>query len=293
MESPRFRHVPVRDGTRLHAVDWATDETAGIPIILIHGLASNARLWDGAARALSAHGHRVIAIDLRGHGRSDKPHNGYDMSSVALDVVDVINHLEHEHSMWHRPLIVGQSWGGNVVVEVAAHHHELIRGAVCVDGGAIELQHLFPEWERCREMLSPPQLEGMPAQRLEQAIRATHPDWSDEAIAGAMANMELLPDGTIRPWLTRERHIAILKSLWEHVPSHLYPNISCPVMFTPASRDDDPMKNMKHITLAKAQESLNQAQIIWFEPADHDLHAQFPQRFADTVQNAINEGFFV
>ncbi|HEY5472951.1 MAG TPA: alpha/beta fold hydrolase, partial [Candidatus Limnocylindrales bacterium] len=39
------------------------------PFLLVHGLASNARLWDGVARRLTEAGHRSVAVDLRGHGR--------------------------------------------------------------------------------------------------------------------------------------------------------------------------------------------------------------------------------
>ncbi len=293
MEAPRSRLLQVRDGVRIHAREWTTPHThAGTPIILIHGLASNARLWDGAARALVRHGHAVTAIDLRGHGQSDKPDHGYDMASVALDVVDVIAQLQTEHPAWEKPLIIGQSWGGNIVIEVAAHHHDLIRGSVAVDGGTIELQRIFPDWEQCKRFLTPPPLAGMPAVRLEQAMRAAHPDWSTEAIEGAMANMEILTDDTIRPRLTLERHLEILHSLWEHRPSDLYPQIAVPVMFTPASQTHDPMKNTKIEMLTVAEQSLKNFRVTWFDPADHDLHAQYPDQFADTVHTAITEGFF-
>ena len=293
MESPHSRYLTLRDGVALHAREWTTPAThSGTPIILIHGLASNSRLWDGAARALCRHNHAVIAIDLRGHGLSDKPDHGYDMESVARDVADVIEMLHTEHPNWEQPLVVGQSWGGNIVVEVAARFHHHIRGAVAVDGGTIELRRMFPEWETCKEILAPPHLIGTPAIRLENAIRAMHPDWSDEAIAGAMANMEVLHDGTVRPWLTRERHFAILRSLWEHSPSQLFSDIQKPIMFTPAARADDAMKKAKEEMLQLAENQLAKSRVVWFDPADHDLHAQHPEEFADTIHNAIHEGFF-
>lgn len=293
MNSPRSRYVTLRDGVTLHAREWTTPQThQGTPIILIHGLASNSRLWDGAARALCQYGHAVVALDLRGHGLSDKPDHGYDMASVARDVVDVIETLQQEHPDWQLPLVIGQSWGGNIVVEVAAQFHEHIRGAVAVDGGTIELQRMFPKWETCKEVLAPPQLVGTPVDRLEKAIRAMHPDWSDEAIAGAMANMEVREDRTISPWLTRERHFTILRGLWEHSPSQRFAEIQRPVMFTPAARIDDPMKNAKEEMLLIAEQNLDKCRVVWFEPADHDLHAQHPQKFADVVHNAITEGFF-
>ena len=99
-------------------LQWSSvDESPGIPILLIHGLASNARLWDGPARRLAELGHAVTAIDLRGHGLSDKPDTGYDMANIADDVLDVVNALGARQRNWVRPLVLGQSWGGNIVVE--------------------------------------------------------------------------------------------------------------------------------------------------------------------------------
>jgi pimeloyl-ACP methyl ester carboxylesterase len=293
MQPPQSRRVALRDGIALHVREWATPAVAdGVPIILIHGLASNARLWDGAARALSHHGHAVVAIDLRGHGHSDKPDYGYDMASVAQDVIDVAEHLQKEHAGWNQPIVIGQSWGGNIVIEIAAHHSHSVRGVVAVDGGTIELRRMFPQWEQCKEMLTPPPLAGAPAVRLEATMRAMHPDWSNEAIEGAMANMEILSDGTIRPWLTLERHLTILQHLWDHSPSQLYPNIATPVLLTPATHANDPITHVKREMVQLAQRSLQRAMVEWFEPADHDLHAQHPQRFADTVHSAIQQGFF-
>ena len=57
-----------------HAIAYAEDGPAdGPPFVLLHGLASDADTWDRAVVPLAAHGLRVIAIDLLGHGFSDKP----------------------------------------------------------------------------------------------------------------------------------------------------------------------------------------------------------------------------
>ena len=285
--------IPVRDGITLRGIEWSTTPTdAGIPIILIHGLASNARLWDGAARALASMGHGVIAIDLRGHGQSDKPDHGYTVEEVADDVADVITYLGARHSDWTNPLVIGQSWGGNIVVELAHRHASKIRGVVAVDGGTIELGASFAHWNDCAEVMSPPALEGMPAARLRSYMRTAHPDWSDEAIDGQMHNMEHLADGTIRPWLSLDRHLKILHGLWQHWPSQLWDSISVPVLFTPAAKNDDDFTRRKKEQVATAVARLSQGRAEWFEPADHDLHAQFPDRFAQTVHQTITEGFF-
>lgn len=262
-----------------------------MPLLLIHGLASNARLWDGPARVLASMGHAVTAVDLRGHGFSDKTDAGYSMHEVADDIRDVLDQLPG-YSSARKPVLLGQSWGGNIVVECAHRHGERISGIVAVDGGTIELAHAFPEWEECARTLRPPALEGMKYERLRSYIRAAHPDWSDEAINGQMHNMERLDDDTIRPWLTLDRHLTILRGLWEHTPSDLWSNISVPVLFTPAAKGNDAHTTSKRKQIAHALATLPRARAEWFEPADHDLHAQFPERFAAVVDDAISTGFF-
>ena len=95
-----------------------------------------------------------------------------------------------------------------------------------------------------------------------------------------MANFEVTINNTIRPWLTYERHIKILYGLWLHKPSAIYHEIKTPVFFIPAegSHDYESKKRM----IDKALESLSDGKLTWIK-ADHDLHAQYPQRFAQMV----------
>lgn len=286
------RFETVSDGTRLRIVDWTPTGAAGTPILLLHGLASNARLWDGPARALCAAGHLVAALDLRGHGLSDKPDSGYSTAEIVGDVVEVIGALAARDRRFGRPLVIGQSWGGNIVVELAARHPDTVRGIVAVDGGTIELSRSFPSWEECERTLRPPVLTGTPHARLRSYIAAAHPDWSDEAIDGQMHNMETREDGTVSARLTLERHMTILRHLWEHVPSRHWSTMSVPVLFTPAAKGNDAHVEMKRRQIDAALAAIPRARVEWFEPADHDLHAQHPGRFAAVVDQAISTGFF-
>ena len=284
--------VPVSAGVRLSTIVREPD--AGVPphpvpFLLVHGLASNARLWDGVALALARAGHRSIAIDQRGHGRSDKPDTGYDFETLTEDLRCVIEDLGLD-----RPVVAGQSWGGNVVLELAARHPDLVRGAIAVDGGTIELSRDFPTWEACAEALAPPPLVGTPLERVEGWIRNAHPDWPETGIAGTLANFQVRADGTIAPWLTRERHMAILRELWTHRPSDRYPAIRVPVLLAPAEGPADSRERIasRRRGVDDALRSLAQARAHWFRPADHDIHAQHPDELATVMIDAVRDGFF-
>ena len=177
-------------GLQIQAFDWRhlAPEGNQTPFLLIHGLASNGRMWDGVGRLLTAAGHPVVAINQRGHGASDKPESGYDFEHVSADLHAIIQQLN-----WHKPILVGQSWGGNVVLDVGVRYPEVAGGLVFVDGGILDL-HLDPNatWEAARERLTPPRMNGISAETLRQRISAAHPDWETWGIDAVMANFCLL-----------------------------------------------------------------------------------------------------
>lgn len=257
---------------------------AGVPCLLVHGLASNCRLWDGVAARLSELGHPVVAVDLRGHGQSDKPETGYDFATLARDLVAVLDALE-----WQRAVVAGQSMGGNLVLELAAVAPARVVGVAGVDGGAIDLQERWPVWEEGAAALAPPTLEGMPRSEVEAHLRRTHPDWSEEGIEAFLANFETLPDGTIRPWLTFGRHMLLLRSMWEQRPLATLARVAVPVLLVMADTRDASVET-KREEAERARAARRQVDVEWFSPADHDLHVQRPRDVADLLHDRLGRG---
>jgi pimeloyl-ACP methyl ester carboxylesterase len=280
---PRLAEV-VDEGVMLSVVPWSL-EGNGTPVVLVHGLASNARLWDGVAADLARRGHPVIAVDQRGHGLSSKPDGGYDFTTVTRDLHRLVSQLG-----WGRPLFAGQSWGGNVVLDLAVRHPRALSGLVLVDGGTIELSARFADWPTCEAALAPPALNGTPFPQVESWIRTNHPDWPEEGIQGTLANLEVLGDGTVRPWLSRQHHMQILGHLWEHHPRQLYPRVEVPVVLAMA---EDPSNQRwmagKRDEVASAMTALPRATVHWIE-GDHDLHAQHPKLVADLIHDGCEGG---
>ena len=267
--------VVVDDGVALECDVWAGG--AGVPFLLVHGLSSNRRLWEGSAARLHELGHPVATVDLRGHGRSDKPDDGYDFATMGSDLLHVLDAVGFDTAV-----LAGQSTGGNIVVDLAAQAPERVVGVAGIDGGALELSRQFPDWERCREALAPPALAGTPAAKVEGWIRRGHPTWSDWAIEATMANLEVLPDGTVRPWLSLDNHLRILRSLWEHRPSTVIPKLDVPVLLVMADTGDDWAQQKRAIGEELAGAS-GRVRVEWFSPGDHDLHAQHPVELADLL----------
>jgi pimeloyl-ACP methyl ester carboxylesterase len=292
MDDMEGRRVPVAEGVELAVDAWppANDAVADAPpFVLVHGLASNARMWDGVAQALVGAGHPVFTVDLRGHGRSSKPGGPYGVRTVASDLVALIEALGLEGVS--RPIVAGQSWGGNVVLELAARRPDLVRGIACIDGGWLEPSRDFASWEACREALSPPRLAGRRLQEIEGYIRSAHPDWPETGIRGVLGNFEIRPDGTIAPWLTFERHIEVLRGLWDDHPAERYPGMSIPVLLVPVAGGEDERTQRRRRQVDEASTAIPNARVRWFT-GDHDIHAQHPIELAGVLHDLTADGFF-
>lgn len=103
--------IETSDHVRLFYNDWGT----GKPVVLIHGWPLNSDMWEYNAMALAESGHRVIAYDRRGFGRSDQPWNGYDYDTLAADLKAVLDGLDLRGAT-----LVGFSMGGGEVARYLA-----------------------------------------------------------------------------------------------------------------------------------------------------------------------------
>jgi pimeloyl-ACP methyl ester carboxylesterase len=102
------------DGVALHVLDRGG---RGQPVVLLHGGGRDLHDWDDVGALLAALGHRVVAVDLRGHGRT--PRAPWTWELALRDVSAVVRALGLE-----RPAVVGHSLGGMVAALWAAGHPE-------------------------------------------------------------------------------------------------------------------------------------------------------------------------
>jgi pimeloyl-ACP methyl ester carboxylesterase len=267
-------HVGVAPGVSLHLRRWAGPPGAR-EFLLVHGLSSNARLWDGVAARLAAAGHPATAVDLRSHGTSDAPETGYDTGTAARDLAAVAAGLDIRGAV-----VAGQSWGGNVVITLAARHPQVAAALALVDGGWFSPSEQFPSWEACERALRPPDIDGSPASQVRDFMRRAHPDWSDVAIEATVANLAVAADGTVRRRLSIAHHMAIVRSMWDDPPQRHYPAVRMPVLLMPALPNDATAAAPRRARVAAAAAALPDATVSEYPGGDHDLHAQQPDRVA-------------
>jgi len=196
------------DGVRLAVREWPGH---GPAVLLLHGLASSARIWDLVAPRL-ARRFRVVAYDQRGHGLSAKPSSGYGFDRLTADAAALIRALR-----LGRPIVVGHSWGANVALQVAVDWPRMVMGSYLIDGGFLSMRDRM-DWKTALATLAPPELKGMPLEQFRRGMRAftrgaleVTPDVEEVFLS----LMRVDRDGNIHPRLSRANHIRILRALWE------------------------------------------------------------------------------
>src|SRR5579864_1835648 len=139
------RQISGGGGVRLHVVDGGNH--AGRPIVFIHGFSQAWLSWSRQMQSELANEFRLVALDLRGHGESDKPHEGYSDCLLWADDIDaVIREMRLQ-----QPLLCGWSYGSLLILDYIRQYGEsAIGGIAFVDaltklGSEAALSVLTPE----------------------------------------------------------------------------------------------------------------------------------------------------
>lgn len=216
----------VRDGVALR-YEWA--EGIERPVVLVHGWCCDHSYFAPQFDFLSARGHTVLAVDLRGHGESDKPEGSYSMEVFADDLAWLASELSLE-----RPVIVGHSMGGVIAFELAIRHADLPGGIVMIDSPVTR-----PEQSRA----------GMPA-FLEKLNGSTY----REALTDYVTEVLFLPtDDAERkaeillqmPETARHVMISAFEGLRDFDPDAARGPLRIPSLYIAA--DDRPLSDLPHL----------------------------------------------
>ena len=284
MTTPDDTYLTLRlsDGApiRLHYLDWGG---SGLPIILLHGLASSARIWDFTAPLL-AERFRALALDQRGHGLSDKP-GSYTFDDVTGDLAAFIAALGLE-----RPVIAGHSWGAGVALQFAVDHPETPAAIALIDGGFLERLDAGMTWEQAEVMMRPPEIDGVPVDTFI-GFAQKWPDvaglWSDQLQEMILSNLEVREERVYRR-LPIPDHMKIAREIWEQKPSQLWERVRCPVLMVPAIKESaDPQREAwtraKLQGIETAKQALRNATVVPMEDTIHDIPIQRPKELAQAI----------
>ncbi len=132
-----------------------TDEGTGTPVVLLHAFPLNRTMWEPQITPFSA-ALRTIAIDLRGHGGSERGLTPYTLEEFATDIKDLLDHLNIQEAMF-----VGLSMGGYILLAFYRLYPDRVKGLILADTRA---QADTPDGRMGRfEMIRTAETEGMNA----------------------------------------------------------------------------------------------------------------------------------
>jgi pimeloyl-ACP methyl ester carboxylesterase len=257
--TPDFRHGWIEADTTIHYVEVTSE---GPPLVFVHGIGMDWRVWQAVARRFVPRFH-LYAVDLRGHGDSEKPEHGYSLAHYAADLEDLLEAL-----VLRNVTLIGSSLGGAVCAIVEAPV-ELVSHRVLVDPpltlGPIRDERMF------RDILK---LKHQPVEELARYLTVLNPGAGQHAMRTMSEMWHRASNGVIEDMLAdptgyygMERELRNIKS-----PTLL---MQADQMKGAVLKDDD---------ARKALTLLPHGAIVTVSGAGHAIHASKPAEFVSIVE---------
>jgi pimeloyl-ACP methyl ester carboxylesterase len=223
---PHHGWLSAGSGVPLHYLEWRRS-ALGVPLVLLHGLSSNARFWQRLVDRLPA--RHAVALDQRAHGLSPVPDEGLDEAALVDDVLRLV-----DERRLRRPVVVGHSFGAAVALSAAAAHPDRFGGLGILDG---------PVWPRpdtdFESLLrrAEPPLPAHPTLRaaVMDSVRYLGPAWGPDLEPFVRAGLRR-SDGTWRLTLTAAARRALLRFLFDQPVAELWSRVRVPVAVVLATR---------------------------------------------------------
>ena len=275
-----------RGGIDLHYLEWNHRvEADSAPVLLLHGLSSNAHYWDRVAGRLE--GHRLIALDQRGHGLTGRPPrapsapDGFAMEELLADAEFVAGSLGLE-----RPVVVGHSWGATVSLELVARNRGFASALVFIDGPVQSAANLFG-WDDAQKIMQPPLPRySSIAEAVTDARRDFDPSWDEDLEPYVLARVML--DGVdLVLTLSSEARLALLRGLYDSPVDQLWSSLDLPTTVLIARGDSPRISSWKERGGEQLRQLAPQVEVRWFD-TPHDIPIFVPAEVAAIIVTAAD-----
>lgn len=281
------------DDLRIHA-RFAIDKK---PVVLfLHFSGGNLHMWEGIIPQFEGK-YGIIAPDLRGHGKSDKPAAGYHIDDMAHDVYLLLQRLGIEQCH-----VVGSSMGAEVGLSLAASHPELVRSLVCegalynefgehglFDGTEEEIARrkdaLRIQLAEREERFFPTKQEYVEEERAKWTQEGL---WNDCFAAFYENNLQQTDDGNFTYCYLNRVRTEYIQRYWDVKFEHYYGKLQCPVLFLPGEEEWKDEKIRRSLT--SFSRLLDRYDIELIENALHAyVWMQLPAAAGEAAMRFINK----
>ncbi len=259
-----------------HRLNVWTAGKSGPPVLLVHGIPTNHRLWADVVPAVCGSA-RVVAVDMLGYGSSPAPDGArVDLAAQAALLVDLLDVLELE-----RVVVVGHDLGGGVAQILATTNTSRVAGlgvvdGVCYDAWPVPLvRAMKAAW---------PVIDRLPPSAVAAALRpALRSLFAHQERAGRFI------DDFVAPWAEPDgprrlaRHLRSLDSVYTQTVAPFLPRLDLPAEVV-WGRKDHQMKPEHGERLAG---DLPGARLTWVEDASHFVPADRPDVVAEAVLRLV------
>jgi pimeloyl-ACP methyl ester carboxylesterase len=299
---PESMVVALETGDRVHYLDWRAanprDDVGPSlgPLVLLHGLAQTAWSWTPVARRLTALAP-TLAVDLRGHGLSDSPRGGYDLESLAFDVLTVMTACGWGSDADGPPAVVaGHGLGAMVAATMAVLRPGSVCGLALVDAG----------WERMGEASGMSAAEyqrtiGEPPEVLAsmEAYLADRRDfdplsWDADQERAARAAVDEKHAGHVALATRSHALRGAIEAMWSYDPATTAGEIDLPLLVAVAesgSADDETVRDrrlaLNDLVELRAGHRLQSARVLRLPGAGHNLMRYRPAELSAALRELL------
>jgi non-heme chloroperoxidase len=259
----RTHRITGGEGVQLHVEE--TGNPSGRPVLFIHGLSQSRLAWNRQLHADLTRDLRMIAIDLRGHGDSERPVNAYgDPALWADDVHAVITSLDLE-----RPVLTGWSYGGVVICDYLHQYGEEAVGGVHLTGAVSRLGEPVLPFLGPRFLATVPGLFSADAEESISSLRTFVRLLTFNELNSAYSALILESCAAVPPWVRQE----LLSRTLDY--DSLLAGLSLPVLISHGLEDEVvlPAMGEHHARL------IPHAQTSYYPNVGHATFWEDPDRF--------------
>ena len=254
------KRIALSTGVTLEYVEQGAAD--GIPVLLLHGITDSWHSYEAALQHLTSN-IRAIAVSLRGHGDSDHPAKGYEMTDFSNDVDAFIREMK-----LGQVIAVGHSMSGAIVQQLALDHSDLLKGIVIIDSDAsFKTNPGMPEFlEAVMKMKDP--VEYSFAEEFQKSTLANpiDPEWYKVLVGESLK----VP---ARVWQ------GALKGLMNFNATPNLNKIKLPVLVLWGDKDMFCLRADQEILI----NNIPASKLIVYEGTGHALHWEKPARFAEDL----------